>query len=83
MVQFKIKKGTIESLEKIGIAARNHRDILEIFPYLKKDISPWNENFARFKLEKDQVNISLGKGKALELFNNNIIEFKLVKEVKK
>ena len=76
-----MKRGTIESLEKIGIAARNHRDILEIFPSLKKDVSPWNENFARFKLEKDQINISLGKGK--ELFNNNIIEFKLVKEVKK
>lgn len=40
LVQFKMKKGTIESLEKIGIAARNHRDILEIFPSLKKDVSP-------------------------------------------
>ena len=42
-----------------------------------------DENFARFKLEEDQVNIALRKDKALELFNNNIIEFKLVKEVKK
>lgn len=83
LVQFKMKRGTIEQLENIGIAGRNHPDILAIHPSLKKDISPWNEDYARFKLEKEQVNIALGKGKALEIFNNNIEEFKFIKEIKK
>ena len=47
---------------------------------MKKDISPWNEKYARFKLEKGQVNIALGKGEALKIFNDNILEFKFVKE---
>ena len=80
LVQFKVKRGTIKQLEKIGVAARNHREILRLYPSLGKDIAPWSEEFARFKLERNQVNIALGKGRALELFNDNIIEFKLVRK---
>ena len=35
-----------------------------------------NEKYVRFKFEK-------GKGEALKIFNNNILEFKFVKEIKK
>ena len=83
LVQFKVKRGTIEKLENIGIASGNHPDILELHATLKKDISPWNEKYARFKLEKGQVNIALGKGEALKIFNDNILEIKFVKEIKK
>lgn len=82
LVQFKMKRGTIEQLENIGIAGENNKMVLRKHQNLKQDISPWNENYSRFKLEKGQVNIALGKGKALDLFNNNIEEFKLIKEVK-
>ena len=82
LVQFKVKRGTIEKLENIGIASGNHPDILELHATLKKDISPWNEKYARFKLEKGQVNIALGKGEALKIFNDNILEFRFVKEIK-
>ena len=80
LIQFKVKRGTIKQLEKIGVAARNHREILRLYPSLGKDIAPWSEESARFKLERNQVNICLGKGRALELFNDNIIEFKLVRK---
>uniref|UniRef100_UPI00259B8887 hypothetical protein n=1 Tax=uncultured Prevotella sp. TaxID=159272 RepID=UPI00259B8887 len=80
LVQFKVKRGTIKQLEKIGVAARNHREVLRLYPSLGKDIASWSEEFARFKLERNQVNIALGKGRALELFNDNIIEFKLVRK---
>ena len=82
MVQFKVKKegGAVKQLEKNGIAARNHREVLRPYPSLGKDIASWSEEFARFKLERNQVNIALGKGRALELFNDNIIEFKLVRK---
>ena len=83
LVQFKVKRGTIEKLENIGIAARNNKTALKKHKNLKKDISPWNEKYARFKLEKGQVNIALGKGEALKIFNDNILEFKFVKEIKK
>ena len=42
---------------------------------------------ARFKVEtllsskKKQINISLGKGEALDRFNSNIIEFKKIKDI--
>ena len=32
------------------------------------------KNHARFKKEKQQLNIGLGKGKALDIFNENIVE---------
>ena len=83
LVQFKVKRGTIEKLENIGIAARNNKTALKKHKNLKKDISPWNEKYARFKLEKGQVNIAFGKGEALKIFNDNILEFKFVKEIKK
>ncbi|GIQ60051.1 hypothetical protein Flavo103_31870 [Flavobacterium collinsii] len=76
-----MKRGTIESLEEIGIAARNNKDVLLKHPTLKPDTSPWNTQHARFKLEKGQVNIALGQGEALKLFNKGIIEFKFIKEI--
>lgn len=38
----------------------------------------WTENFAFFKAEDSQINIGLGKGKALEIFNSNISTYKKV-----
>ena len=83
MVQFKVKRGTIDELRNIGIAARNNEEVLSQFPELKPDISPWNNKFARFKLEKGQVNIALGNGSALEIFNSNLLEFVKIKEIAK
>ena len=36
--------------------------------------------FVRFKEEKRQINIQLGQegGKALEIFNNNIIDYRIM-----
>jgi len=80
LVQFKVKRGTINSLEEIGVAAENNKNVLLKHSKLKQDVSPWNIEHARFKLEKGQVNIQLGKGKALDIFNDNILEFKFIKE---
>ena len=47
----------------------------------------WNTSKARFKVEtllsskKKRINISLGKGEALDRFNSNIIEFKKIKDI--
>lgn len=40
LVQFKVKRGTIKQLEKIGVTARNHREVQRLYPSLGKDIAP-------------------------------------------
>ena len=38
----------------------------------------WNKTNARFKTEGKQVTIALGKGPALDIFNENILDFQEV-----
>ncbi|MFK7004825.1 MULTISPECIES: hypothetical protein [Flavobacterium] len=86
LMKFKVKNGTIDELKLIGVTDGN--------PLVKaqfgemstaKDIGgSWNATHARFKVEtlkstgQQQVNIALGKGKALDKFNDNILEFELI-----
>ena len=44
--------------------------------------SGWGYKFVYFKEEKRQINIQLGKegGKALNIFNDNIIDYKVIGE---
>ncbi len=83
LVQFKVNRGTIQRLEEIGVAAQNNKNVLLKHPNLKADVAPWNIKYARFKLEKGQVNIALGKGRALKIFNDNLVEFKFIKDLTK
>ena len=56
---------------------------------MPKNSPGWGYKFVRFKEEggkfnNPQINIQLGQegGKALEIFNNNIIEYKIIRELK-
>lgn len=40
--------------------------------------SGWSTSNALFKGEGTQINIGLGKGSALDIFNNNIIDFRVI-----
>ena len=44
----------------------------------------WGYKFVRFKEEKRQINIQLGKegGKGLEIFNQNLKKYEVIKENK-
>jgi len=86
IVQFKVKRGTIDELRSIGVSD-GHPLINQHFGKMpnNQDIGGgWNTSKARFKVEtllsskKKQINISLGKGEALDRFNSNIIEFKKI-----
>ena len=52
-------------------------------PTAKEVEGDWNKTHARFKVEtlkstgKQQVNIALGNGAALKIFDDNIMEFEL------
>ncbi|GIM53347.1 hypothetical protein CAPN004_23760 [Capnocytophaga cynodegmi] len=91
IIKFKMKRGTIDELKAIGVTDGN--------PLIKRQFGEmptnydiggnWNKTRARFKVETlkntntKQINIALGQGNALDKFNNNIIEYKLIKIIKK
>ncbi len=48
------------------------------FSNMPKSTNGWGKNHAQFKKEKEQLNIGLGKGKALDIFNENIVETEVI-----
>ncbi len=86
LMKFKVKIGTIDDLKLIGVTDGNPLVKAQFgeMPTAKDIGGSWNNTSARFKVEtlkstgQQQVNIALGKGKALEKFNDNILEFELI-----
>ncbi len=76
-VEFELKKGTTKSWLEIGVGNNSDQAIKDygILPQVAKG---WTQNNAFFKGEGSQTNIGLGQGKALEIFNSNIVNFKKV-----
>jgi hypothetical protein len=86
MVKFKVKNGTIDELKKIGISDGSPEVASQFGQMPTKTSAPngkWNLNNARFKFEKTQVNIALGQtdGKAMKIFNDNMLEFEFIKVI--
>ena len=90
-LKFYTKQGTINEMGKIGIRSEGNvvKDKYPDMPMPEK--SPgWGYKFVRFKEEKNkitgekQINIQLGKekGKGLEIFNQNLKEYEVIKENK-
>jgi hypothetical protein len=92
-VQIQVKPGTLDGLKSRAIINDNTPFIQDIFganlPQQAGNIANWpKKNYALFKTEDyilspptkiQQVNIGLGSEEALQYFNNNIINFQLVK----
>ena len=79
-VKFELNNGTTSMLEQIGLS-NGHRAMLakQLYPDMPYVANiKWTEDFAYFKAEGAQINIGLGKGRALETFNRNIIGFEKV-----
>jgi len=84
IVKFQMKTGTIEKLVKIGVRNDSGEKMMLNFSKMNRVKKGWTTNNALFKTEGgnyniEQVNIGLGKGKALEIFNENIINFEIIK----
>ncbi len=80
LLEINTKAGTLKQLEAIGV-----RNIANAHPNAAMPVveSGWTKINAFFKLETNeaglqQVNIGLGRGKALEIFNKNIQSVKVV-----
>ena len=92
IVKFQMKPGTLDELKSIGVRNDATSRIMSFYPEMPEvgSVSKWTENNALFKTEGDkyvklgklneiQVNIGLGKGKALDEFNYRILSFQIVK----
>ncbi len=74
LVQFRLRGGVQDALRSVGgrdtsVLAR------ELFPNMPVIESGWTRSGAFFKAEGTQINIGLGRGKALDIFNDHIIDF--------
>lgn len=81
-LKFNVKPGTTNALSQVGVrdmsrlASKNYGNL----PFVQKG---WNISSAYFKTESlngvQQMNIGLGKGQALDIFNSNIQFYQVVK----
>lgn len=68
--------GTSAALQKIGIAA--NEPAAAQFSDMSMRPGSWVQENARFKVEGGQMTTQLGRGKALDIFNGNIVKFEVV-----
>ncbi|ROZ63213.1 hypothetical protein EEB15_29965 [Ramlibacter sp. WS9] len=75
-VRLTVAPGTSAQLQQIGIAAPGQATTQ--FPSMSTQTGSWMQTNARFKVEGGQMTTQLGQGQALNIFNNNLIQFELV-----
>ena len=72
-VQLEVEAGTTDALLTIGVRNAGLTD--EIYANLPLVQRGWTATSAFFKLEGDVVNIGLGRGTALDIFNSSLVNF--------
>jgi YD repeat-containing protein len=75
-VRVTTRPGTMQQLADVGVSANPGTTAL--FPDMPSAAKGWTSNNAMFKLEGDVVNTGLGKGKALDIFNSNIVQYESI-----
>jgi RHS repeat-associated protein len=79
LVQFELHPGTTAKLEAIGVRDLSD-DAQLLYPRMPTVGSGWPTKSAYFKTEGPQINIGLGRGAALEAFNDNIVSFNVIRQ---
>ena len=77
-VKITVAPGTSAQLQEIGIAANNAAAVQ--FPEMSTRTGSWMQTNARFKVEGGQMTTQLGRGKAIDIFNKNIVDFELIRK---
>lgn len=77
LVKFSLRPGTVANLRSIGVRAhgRANQLLLPDMPVVKPR---WGYRNALFKLERGNQNIGLGRGRALDIFNDSIVGFEVI-----
>jgi hypothetical protein len=76
-VKFYVKQGTIDKLKSVG-ASDGSSLVASQFGALPLAGKGWHKQFVRFKKEGFQVNIQLGTGPGMQIFNDNLITFERI-----
>jgi hypothetical protein len=76
-VEINVKAGTRSNLAGIGVR-NNGPGVSSEFPNMPQVQSGWARSSAYFKQEGDIINIGLGQGSALDMFNEAITGFRQV-----
>jgi hypothetical protein len=77
MVRFVVRPGTTDALANIGV--RDSSAMTSgMFPDIPLVSKGWTATSAFFKGEGNQINIGLGRGPALDIFNNAITDWEQV-----
>jgi hypothetical protein len=74
LVKFDLWPGAVDALSGIGVRDQS-KVVRNIYPDMPLSTSGWTMTNAYFKGEGGQVNIGLGKGAALDMFNYYIKSF--------
>ncbi|WP_447908392.1 RHS repeat-associated core domain-containing protein, partial [Serratia fonticola] len=82
LVELNLNEGATEKLVNIGVRDTSLK-VKELYPEMPTVSSGWKNKNAYFKKEDDQINIGLGTGYALDLFNENITSINLIKKINK
>ena len=73
-VQFSVQPGTTDALANVGVRDTSNL-VGAAYPDMPVVQSGWTSSSAFFKGEGDVINIGLGRGTALDIFNNSIVGF--------
>jgi hypothetical protein len=77
LVKFQLEEGTTNALREIGVRAHGAKSS-RLFPDLPEVKKRWGMSKALFKPERDQINIGLGKGQAIDIFNDRLRGFEVL-----
>jgi RHS repeat-associated protein len=74
LVKFNLATGTLAALEAVGV--RDDSPATEgRYPNMPRVSAGWNRRNAFFKGEGPQINIGLGRGPGLQIFNEGIVSY--------
>lgn len=76
-VRLEVRQGTTKQLTQIGVRDRS-RQVTKDYGSMPACFKGWGTDHAYFKGEGGQTNIGLGQGRALEIFNQNLVGFQRV-----
>ena len=77
LVEFQVVGGTTSALQSIGVRDGSIEAAAR-YGYMPYVSSGWGDTNAYFKYEIDMFNIGLGRGTALDMFNDSIVQFSVI-----
>ena len=81
-LEFRLKPGTKRIFENIGVKNSHADKIDELYPDMKESFKGCKKyGYVQFKQEGKQITINLGNKRGLEIFNQNLKDYKFLKEI--